>query len=177
MMKDRNLYFDLDDTLIHSTYGVDPSRIKPPFEHILLKSEASGWSMETRDEHYRTIAIPNLLPILAEARAHFKDVFILTTSVRDYAEAITQRFNMGFDSQHLICRGEYGNNWNQDCTAFLIDNYHFDENKSIREKCRYLGIGPEQCFHWPNFSGQLTEGKQQLMAWDRFLAECGIDNI
>jgi len=148
-----NIYIDLDDTLIHSVYGVGRN---PGKRTVIQLGE---------DEVYHSFLRPEAGRILGELR-QIGTVRMLTTATREYARAHNQTFSLGFLEEEIFSRDEYickvqvgyGEDWiptqcGIDKTAVLIDNLP-PNTESSRIKIKFLGIDPEHYIQIREFSGK-----------------------
>lgn len=147
----KRIFFDLDECLLHTSVGRDPGQ--ECFKFMLV------------DDHrtYYTLFRPEALPLLAHARELVgnDNVYVLTTSTRDYAHVVTDAGKFGFENDHIFTREDldahrwptaYGGSTYGTCTKIadennvLIDNLPPRENEKksifigIRELDRYIQV-------------------------------------
>jgi hypothetical protein len=147
------IYLDLDDTLIHSVYGVGRNPGKRTVIHLSDK------------EVYHTLLRPLAADILAGLR-NIRQVKMLTTAIKEYALAQNQAFSLGFSTQDIIAREDYittvndmfGENWiplqsRTDPDSILIDNLP-PAAESSRLKMQFLGIKQSSYFQIREFYGK-----------------------
>lgn len=148
-----NIYIDLDDTLIHSVYGVGRN---PGKRSVINISD---------DETYHSILRPEAGRILQELR-RIGTVRMLTTSIEAYAKAHNEVFSLGFSEADIIAREKYitkihlayGSEWvpsdrKVDPDSVLIDNLSFSTESSLT-KTSFLGIGESGYFQIREFDGK-----------------------
>ncbi len=169
-----NIYIDLDDTLIHSVYGVGRN---PGKRAVVDLGE---------DEVYHSFLRPEALRLLSDLRG-IGSVRMLTTSIEAYAKAHNDVFSLGFQDSEIIAREHYiekiklayGEDWvpvrrGTDPSAVLIDNLTPNTESSLT-KCAFLGIGAEQFLQIREFNGKdpdcFPEEVEQLLVRIKQIAE------
>lgn len=149
------IFFDLDETLIHSSSynneGVS-------FE-INLANEFWG------DEHYYVFVNPCAHRLLEYARdlVGADNVFILTTSIEDYAKMINKKANFEFRDDQILHRGLISHKLSvgeylHDTKNVLIDNLPNWDNLN---KCKLLGIDRDRYIQVPAFYGREIFGFEE----------------
>lgn len=90
----KNIFFDLDECLIHTQVNQDP-------EQDCLK-----FIIGEDNNTYYTIIHPRALFLIDYARkmTSLNNVFILTTSTKDYASEINELAGFGFEEQNILSR-------------------------------------------------------------------------
>ena len=90
----KNIFFDLDECLIHTQVNQDP-------EQCCLK-----FIIGEDINKYYTIVHPRALFLIDYARTvtNLNNVFILTTSTKDYALKINELAGFGFEEKNIIGR-------------------------------------------------------------------------
>ena len=127
-------FVDLDETLIHSdSYDF--------FEEDADVAEMTFGEKEKYYVAYRKGA----REFLTELRKNCDRVFMLTIAVQDYAEAMNETFNLGFDKSEIYSRYDiHRSGFDSECkerpdlipgAVFLFDNLSIYDN---REKTMYL---------------------------------------
>jgi len=154
------IYLDLDDTLIHSVYGLG----RNPGKRTTI-------SLSNKDV-YHTLLRPLASDILAGLR-NIGQVKMLTTAVKEYALAQNQAFFLGFSDADIIAREDYvtsindmfGEKWvplqsKTDPNSVLIDNLP-PSTESSRIKIQFLGIKQSSYFQIREFYGKEPSCFQQ----------------
>lgn len=154
------IYLDLDDTVIHSIYGVGRN-----------PSKRTTISLSNEDV-YHTLLRPLAPNILAGLR-NIGSVKILTTAVKEYALAQNRVFSLGFYDTDIISREDYitsindmfGEKWvplhsRTDPNSILIDNLP-PTSESSRLKIQFLGIQQSSYFQIREFFGKEPDCFQQ----------------
>ena len=133
----KGIYWDIDECIVH-TCLCDPEQEHTSF--VLGK-----------DEHYFAIIRPCSKQLIEYSRELVgkENVFILTTSTRDYAQKINEIAKWGFEAENIlsretiadhICHGAYGSKYISrhkfaDINNILIDNlppnYNWDKISMI----------------------------------------------
>lgn len=152
-----NIYVDLDDTLIHSVYGVGRN---PGKRTVVRLSE---------DDIYHSLLRPEAGRLLSSLR-RVGQVKMLTTAIDEYARAHNKLFSLGFRDDEIIARESYitkiqiayGTDWVPSATgtdpeAVLIDNLP-PSTESSRTKRAFLGIRDDGYFQIREFNGKDPEG-------------------
>jgi hypothetical protein len=147
------IYLDLDDTLIHSVYGVGRN---PGKRTVIALSD---------NDVYHTLLRPLAPNILSELR-RVGTLKMLTTAAREYAQAHNTILNLGFNVSDIIARedficqtyGLHGEAWTPtktgtDPSAILIDNLS-PNTESSRIKIQFLGIKSARYFQVREFYGK-----------------------
>lgn len=147
------IYLDLDDTLIHSVYGVG----RNPGKRTVINL--------SNEDIYHTLLRPLAPDILAGLR-NIGPVKMLTTAVKEYALAQSRAFSLGFNPQDIISREDYisvindmfGEKWvplqsRTDPNSILIDNLP-PSTESSRIKIQFLGIKSSSYFQIREFYGK-----------------------
>lgn len=129
-------FVDLDETLIH-TDTTDISAEFPESDSAILTFGES--------EKYYALYRKGAREFLTELRKNCDRVFMLTIAVQDYAEAMNETFNLGFDKSEIYSRYDlrrsvfdYPSKKKPDLipgAVFLFDNLSYHDN---REKTMYL---------------------------------------
>jgi len=90
----KNIFFDLDECLIHCQVNEDPQ------QHCLQ------FTLSEDLHNYYTIVHPraNFLIDYARKRTNFENVFILTTSTKGYASKINELAGFGFNEENILTR-------------------------------------------------------------------------
>ena len=148
-----NIYIDLDDTLIHSVYGVG----RNPGKRTVIQVD--------EEEVYHSLLRPVAKELLASLR-NLGPVSMLTTARRDYALAHNSAFALGFSEDEIFARDDYickiklayGEEWvpvekGVDKNAILIDNLS-PATESSRTKSGFLGIGEDRYIQIREFDGK-----------------------
>lgn len=139
----KRIFFDLDETLLHTSVNGHPGQDC----HVFTFDDDPGIT-------YYTIVRPEATEILAKARELVGDsnVYVLTTSRRDYATLLNELGKLGFPKEQIFTREDldahrmataYGGSATipstllADLNNVLIDNLHprYNENK-----CSFIGI-------------------------------------
>jgi hypothetical protein len=157
----KRIFFDLDECLLHTSVGREPEQ------------ECFSFVLDDYPQKYYTIFRPEALPILAHARrlVGHDNVYVLTTSVRDYAHILTDAGGFGFEKDHIFTREDldahrwptaYGGRAACACEKIadennvMIDNLppYENERKSIfigiREPDRYIHVRDYYGVNFPN---------------------------
>ena len=97
-----NIFFDLDETLIHT------SLIKPAYAHVEFKFLHDYFSPKI--ETFYTMFRPCANSVIKFARELVgKDrVYILTAAPKDYAIKMNESGNFGFDEDHIYSKEDIG---------------------------------------------------------------------
>ena len=151
----KNIFFDLDECLIHTQVDEDP-------EQYCLK-----FTLGEDLNNYYTLVHPraNFLVDYARKRTRFENVFILTTSTKDYASKINELAGFGFPEENILGRETlkkhhfptaYGGSAtipmkgiaNKD--NILIDNLPWNVNFS---KISLIGITTDRYLHVRDYYG------------------------
>lgn len=151
----KNIFFDLDECLIHTQVNEDP-------EQSCLK-----FTLSEDINNYYTLVHPraNFLIDYARKRTRFENVFILTTSTEDYALKINELAGFGFAEENILDREiikkhQYPAAYNGSYTIpmkavahkdnILIDNLTWKNNIS---KMGLIGITTDRYLHVRDYYG------------------------
>jgi len=138
MAKNKYIFVDLDETLIHCNLWID--EIREGESVITLDVPGKG-------EEYRALLRPGALDLLAELRK-IAPCYILTASVQDYARAWNEKFNLGFENKDIYSREHIVNRHIDvskftDPAAYLIDNLPRQENRDKIQFLKMLDLFPK----------------------------------
>jgi len=138
------IFLDLDNTLIHATYGGNPNK-----NRTKLDLGVNCWG---KKEVYWSMRRPMALEFIAICR-QLAPTYILTNAARDYALAHNKEFQLGFDESMVFAREDFSRETNgtfhsmilplaenQYPKAILVDDKTFKESKEWDVKLRFLGI-------------------------------------
>lgn len=172
-IKPKTIYLDLDETLIHSipSYGgMGVSRRRVIVDCGLKKNgKRDRYTTDLRDI---AIAIVKRCQKLTHTK-------ILTSALKEYAEAHVEAFNLGIAKTDIIARedflyegqGPYGSKdiyvleRNIDPTAVLIDNAE-PTSEMGRAKTIFLGIPPENFLKIKDYPGGKETPSAAKEIWD-----------
>lgn len=148
------IYFDLDECLISSYVS-------------LLNNETFQFdvSIGVEEEVFHVKINPSAFAVLSFARSLVgkEKVWMLTSSIREYAEAINSACNLGFSTDQILSREDIEkivnlcrfdcefNNPHQHKNNVLIDNLPCRNNE---EKMIVGGISPERYLQVKDYYGQ-----------------------
>lgn len=134
----KNIFLDIDETLAHTMLG-NPNQDHRSF---ILQN----------DETYFTIFHPQAKDVIDYSRecVGYDNVYLLTTSISDYAQKINEIGEWGFEKDHIIPREIINSHTTQeaygesgickhvlyDLNNVLVDNLPFSYNN----KCGMMGI-------------------------------------
>ena len=142
------IFFDLDQTLIHTRSRHEPA------DGDMATATAFG--------PYAAWLRPTAHQLLATARAIKCPVFLCTMAERRYAHGLSQLFNLGFDIpdilgiEHLRL-GHDGVSPNSILIDDLPPTHEFPTFKR-----KVLGITPEQQFQIPPFRGKIEPDEARV---------------
>jgi len=159
----KNIFFDIDETLIHSSYD------KPCFRNDYLTLKF----VEGRDLY--TLVRPCADKIIQYAKnlVGFENVYILTTSTREYAEQVNAGAGWNFDVASIFTREDL-----RDATQIgttiphptlahtdnvIIDNLPKRYNGN---KMSYIGISEDRYFHVDDYYGAHDDDLEQFFYED-----------
>jgi hypothetical protein len=146
----KNIFFDIDETLIHSSYG------KPYFRNDYLTLKFA----EGRDLY--TLVRPCADKIIQYAKnlVGFENVYILTTSTREYAEQVNDGAGWNFDVASIFTREDLRDATLNGTTIahptlahadnVIIDNLPTRYNST---KMEYIGINQDQYLQIRDYYG------------------------
>ena len=91
----KRIFFDIDETLIHTSIRPFEEGVK--YEHFVLPDDSTN---------YYTIIRPCAKALIDFSRDLIgaDNVYILTTSTKDYANRINELAGWGFETDHIIAR-------------------------------------------------------------------------
>lgn len=163
------IFFDLDDTLIHSVHGGNNKN------RVYRKFEGDG--------SYGSILRPTAFDLLNFARSIDKSPAIITTATRDWADTWNEAFELGFteiysredfiDSINADC-GRVSTFWNGNCLNInnfvVIDNYFWND-ESPTHKMQFIHGKPveERWITIKEFTG--ISNKQWIQADTKHIDE------
>jgi FMN phosphatase YigB (HAD superfamily) len=135
MEKNKYIFVDLDETLIHC----NPWNDEPVENSKVITLE--------RNDTYRAVLRPGALELLKALRA-IAPCYILTAATQDYAEGWNREFDLGFKkediySRHAIAKREFDENKFPPGQTYLIDNLPRHENRSKIEFLREIDTVPK----------------------------------
>lgn len=159
------IFLDLDDTLIYTLRG-EPKNIHDISRLKSITFELDGCCNSV----YRAIA-PELISF---CRSIDPDTSIITTATKEWAEAWSNAFDMGFDSEHIYARHDYTEEekipsmpgftrvvWNGNSlhlkSACIIDNYDIRDMwiPSPDQKMKFV-FGPRYREYQNKMDGWIT---------------------
>lgn len=171
----KRIFFDLDECLLHTIIGDQPEQ------------DCFSFRLDLDGPMYHTIFRPEALPLLSYARdlVGHDNVYVLTTSVRDYAHTIIDAGGFNFEKDQIFTREDieshywptaYGGGIYGKCEKIadennvLIDNLppRHNEKKSIfigiRDMNRYIEVHDYYGVNFPNdkFSNNIKERLKEL---------------
>ena len=131
------IFFDLDECILHSMWG--KSEIKESIGGI------DDFVFNIGYEQYRTVIRPGARECIAYAREQVgaDNVYVLTASVKEYANLINTTAELGFKTEQIFHRADIrevvakrqGSPEFRPC--IIIDNLSYNDNM---EKCYFLRI-------------------------------------
>jgi hypothetical protein len=135
MEKNKYIFVDLDETLIHC----NPWNDEPVENSKVITLE--------RNDTYRAVLRPGALELLKALRA-IAPCYILTAAVQDYAEGWNKVFELGFDEFEIYHRKDIadrviGKSKFPNAQTYLIDNLPRHENRSKIEFLREVDSVPK----------------------------------
>ena len=158
----KNIFFDIDETLIHSSYD-KPNYLRN--DYLELKF------VEGRDLY--TLVRPCADKIIQYARdlVGFENVYVLTTSTREYAEQVNTGAGWNFNVKSLFTREDLRDAKSNTMYETLphptlanpnnviIDNlpYRYNTNKMA-----YIGISADNYCHVDDYYGADDEDLEQF---------------
>jgi hypothetical protein len=169
----KNIFFDIDETLIHSSYG------KPYFRNDYLTLKFA----EGRDLY--TLVRPCADKIIQYAKnlVGFENVYILTTSTREYAEQVNDGAGWNFDVASIFTREDLRDATLNGTTIahptlahtenVIIDNLPKRYNET---KIAYIGISEDRYCRVDDYYGAHDEDLEQFFYEDvvKFLNNCNV---
>lgn len=160
----KNIFFDIDETLIHSSYH------KPSFRNDYLSLKF----VEGRDLY--TLVRPCADKIIQYAKnlVGFENVYILTTATREYAEQVNDGAGWNFDVTSIFTREDLRDATTQNGITIphptlahpnnvIIDNLPKRYNSN---KIAYIGISVNRYFHVDDYYGADDEDLEQFFYED-----------
>jgi phosphoglycolate phosphatase-like HAD superfamily hydrolase len=159
----KNIFFDIDETLIHSAYD------KPGFRNDYLELTF----IEGRNLY--TLVRPCADKIIQYARnlVGFENVYILTTATREYAEQVNDGAGWNFDVKSIFTREDLRDATRVGTTIphptlahpnnVIIDNLPKRYNET---KMTYIGISADRYFHVMDYYGAHDEDLEQFFYED-----------
>jgi TFIIF-interacting CTD phosphatase-like protein len=132
----RNIFVDLDETLIHTNLASEPNEV-PEVE------VQAGFRHSGIPDIYNVSLRPGAIELLAALRA-IGSVYMLTRAVQEYAEAMSNTFNLGFTEKDIYSRKVVRNYYNEELDlkggpTFLIDDLPEFDNYEKVELISQLG--------------------------------------
>jgi hypothetical protein len=90
----KRIFWDIDECLIHTSVNADPGQ------------ECLTFGLDADLNTYYTIVRPSALEVIEYSRTLVgaDNVYILTTSTRDYASEISRLAGWNFDNDHILTR-------------------------------------------------------------------------
>jgi len=135
MPKNKYIFVDLDETLIHC----NPWNDEPIEGSKVIKLE--------HNDTYRAVLRPGAHELLKALRA-IAPCYILTAAVQDYAEGWNKVFELGFNKSDIYSRKDISNlkikeSKFPNARTYLIDNLPRHENRSKIEFLREVDSVPK----------------------------------
>ena len=154
MAKNKYIFIDLDETLIHC----DPWNDEP--------REGSKVITIEHNDTYRAVPRPGAYDLLKALRA-IAPCYILTAATQDYAEGWNEVFGFGFDKSDIYHRKDIrdrviGESKFPNAQTYLIDNLPRHENRSKIDFLREIDSVPKY-FNIKPFYGFETQNLTQEM--------------
>jgi len=172
-MKLKGIFFDLDETLIHSSFHNNKKRGLLFNEKILpFDSRLGRYVVEKRP-------IADKLIKIAHEKFGQDNVHMLTAATRDYAFEVIDLWGFPFKRGSVLAREDMSE-WREDRVArFHKENLLIDNQKPLEynaeEKMKFLGIDSTRLFSISEFTGALHSRmekaleKCELIRWEKFL--------
>lgn len=135
MNKNKYIFVDLDETLIHC----NPWNDEP-------KEGSKVITLSSFNDTYRAVLRPGTLNLLAALRL-IAPCFILTAAVKDYAEGWNKEFSLGFKNEEIYHRYDISARKIDvskfpNAQSYLIDNLPRHENRDKIEFLREIDPAP-----------------------------------
>lgn len=153
----KNIFFDLDECLIHTQVNADPHK-------YCLK-----FALDEDNNTYYTMvhSRANFLIDYARKKTRLENVFILTTSTKDYASEINKLAGFGFEEKNILSREtldkySYPAAYGGRSSTFPIESIAHKSNilidnlpwKSNFNKMDLIGITKDRYLHVRDYYGE-----------------------
>lgn len=157
----KRIFFDLDETLIYTTFGGVAPNFAPHENHVSLQFD------DDPDKIYFSIIRPNATKIIKIARdlVGAENVFVLTAATREYAHQINDKAEFGFKRDHIFTKEDLDSHRTVTCYGasaplanekissefnVLIDNLPPRYNEG---KMAFIGINVSRYIHVRDYFG------------------------
>lgn len=157
MQKLTHIFFDLDETLVHTRLRDEANSFPAP-----PTTECAEWATWLR---------PTARILLNCARTLGLPVMVCTTAQKAYAMLLSDALNLGFQCNEILarehlCQGQR----NLSPNSVLLDDRAADD-EAIQLKHRVLGISQHRHFQIPPFTGmEVPDDELWASHWQQFLS-------
>jgi hypothetical protein len=160
----KRIFQDLDEAFIYSEVFEESIDIIPDDNNLFQKKTKEGILFQLSSAHGHTAFETAVRPCAGKLFNFYRklvgkdNVYILTTSVKEYARLVCKLAEWEVDEDHIIAREDINNYIHElaDDRNVLIDNLPFLENGI---KCHMMGIGFNNYIKLPDYYGWNADDK------------------